>query len=330
VPAMSGHHHHHIDPEAGDARVFWAVVVNLVLTGAQIIGGILSGSLALIADAIHNLSDAVSLIIAFFARKIARTPADAEMTFGYGRAEVVGALVNYTTLIVVGCYLAFEAIMRFFEPSTVDGWLVVVIAGIALIVDCVTAALTYSMSKTSVNIRAAFLHNLADALGSVAVIIAGTLIILFGWHIVDPIVTLLIAGYILWLSFAEIGGVVRILMLGSPPDLKTDTVMEAILGVEGVADVHHVHLWQMQEHQNALDAHLVIEPNEWGRADAIKSDVKTTLQQRFTISHSTLETECSAHACDEALPIGHSAEDTADHESGHHESGHGHHHAPAH
>lgn len=326
---MTGHHHHHIDPDAGDARVFWAVVVNLLLTGAQIIGGILSGSLALIADAIHNLSDAVSLIIAFFARKIARTPADAEMTFGYGRAEVVGALVNYTTLIVVGCYLAFEAVVRFFEPASVDGWLVVIIAGIALIVDCVTAALTYSMSKTSVNIRAAFLHNLADALGSVAVIVAGTLIILFDWHFVDPVVTLLIAGYILWLSFAEIGGVVRILMLGSPPDLKTDTVMDEILSVDGVANVHHVHLWQMQEHQNALDAHLVIEPNEWGRADAIKQQVKSRLHKHFAISHSTLETECSAHACDEALPIGHGPEDSED-SAARSEGGHGHHHAHSH
>ena len=317
---MAGHHHHHIDPEAGDARVFWAVVVNLVLTGAQIIGGILSGSLALIADAIHNLSDAISLIIAFFARKIARAPADAEMTFGYGRAEVVGALVNYTTLIVVGCYLAFEAVMRFFEPASVDGWLVVIIAGIALVVDGVTAALTYSMSKTSVNIRAAFLHNLADALGSVAVIVAGTLIILFDWRFVDPLVTLLIAGYILWLSLAEIGGVVRILMLGSPPELSTDAVMNSIREVDGVAGVHHVHLWQMQEHQNALDAHLVIEPNQWDRADTIKQKVKTVLGEHFAILHSTLETECSAHACDEALPIGHESPAEAAGQSAHEHS----------
>ena len=320
---MAKHHHHHIDPEAGDARVFWAIVVNLFLTAAQIVGGILSGSLALIADAIHNLSDAVSLIIAFFARKIARAPADEQMTFGYGRAEVVGALVNYTTLIVVGLYLAVEAVMRFFEPASVDGWLVVIIAGVALLVDGVTAALTYSMSKSSVNIRAAFLHNLADAMGSVAVIIAGTLIILFGWHIVDPLVTLMIAGYILWLSFAEIGGVVRILMLGSPPEVSTDSVISTMRQVEGVADVHHVHLWQMQEHENALDAHLVIEPNQWGEADAIKLRVKQLLGQQFAIGHSTLETECSAHACDAELPIGHAAD-------GHAAEGGEHSHAAAH
>lgn len=222
----SGHHHHHVDPDAGDAKVFLAIVVNLGLTVAQIVGGILSGSLALIADAIHNLSDALSLVIAFFARRIARRPANADMTFGYGRAEIVAALVNYTTLIVIGLYLAYEAVLRFFNPQGVDGWLVVIIAGIALAVDLVTALLIYSLSKQSANIRAAFLHTVADALGSIAVIIAGTLILLYDWPLVDPIVTLMIAGYILWMSFAEIGPVIRILMLGSAPDIDTNSVLE--------------------------------------------------------------------------------------------------------
>ncbi len=129
---MAGHHHHHhVDPEAGDAKVLWAVGVNLALTVVQIIGGIWAGSLALVADAIHNLSDAVSLGIAFAARKIARRPADAAMTFGYGRAEIVAALVNYTTLIVIGVYLVYEAILRLINPADVDGWLVVIIAGVA-------------------------------------------------------------------------------------------------------------------------------------------------------------------------------------------------------
>ena len=132
------------------------------------------------------------------------------MTFGYARAEVVAALVNYTTLIVIGLYLAAEAVGRFFAPEPVDGWIVVWIAGAALVIDLVTALLTYSLSKSSVNIRAAFLHNVADALGSVAVIFAGTLILLYDWRLIDPAVTLMIAGYILWQSFAEIGGVIRI------------------------------------------------------------------------------------------------------------------------
>lgn len=292
-----GHHHHHIDPEAGDKRVFGAIAVNMALTLAQIIGGILSGSLALIADALHNFSDAISLIIAFAARKIARRPADARMSFGYGRAEIVAALINYTTLIVIGLYLLYEAAMRLADPQPVAGWLVVIIAGIALAVDLVTALLTYSMSKTSVNIRAAFLHNVADALGSVAVIIAGTLIILFDWRLVDPIVTALIAGYILWMSFAEIGPVMRTLMLAAPEEADVEGALAAVEAVDGVKALHHAHFWQLGEHKAAFEAHLVIEAGRWGEADAIKATVRALLAADFGVGHATLETECARHAC---------------------------------
>ena len=309
---MAGHHHHHIDPNAGDARVLWAILVNFILTIAQFVGGILSGSLALIADALHNFSDAIALVIAFGARKIARRPSDETMTFGYGRAEIVAALVNYTTLIVIGLYLLYEAVARFIDPQGVDGWLVVIIAGIALLVDLITAALTYSLSKESVNIRAAFLHNVADALGSIAVIIAGTLIIVYDWRLVDPIVTIMIAGYILWQSVIEIGPVIRILMLGSPPNIPAGEVLTRIRAIDGVAAAHHVHFWQLDEHKNAVDAHVVIEEGCWSQADTIKANIKRTLREGFDITHSTLELECSAHACDDASQIGHDVQSSSD------------------
>jgi len=300
-----GHHGHaHIDPDAGDRRVAMAVFVNFALTFVQIVGGLLSGSLALIADAIHNLSDAVSLVIAFGARKIARRPADSDMTFGYARVETVAALINYTTLIVIGLYLVYEGVMRFFEPVGIDGWMVVIIATIALAVDLVTAALTYTMSKDSMNIRAAFLHNLADALGSVAVIVAGTLIILFDWTIVDPIVTLMIAAYILWHAAVEIGDVIRVLMLGRPPSVKMGDVLEAMQHVDGVSGVHHVHLWQLEEKKAALQAHVVIDEGRWGDADAIKTRIRTVLAD-LKIDHSTLEMECSRHTCLDTPVVGH-------------------------
>lgn len=299
-----GHGHHHIDPQAGDRRVFAAIAVNLALTVAQIVGGLLSGSLALIADAMHNFSDAIALIIAFGARKIARRPRDAEMTFGYGRVEVVAALINYTTLIVIGLYLLYEAAMRFADPQPVDGWLIVIIAGLALIVDAVTAALTYAMSKSSVNIRAAFLHNVADALGSIAVIVAGTLILLYDWRLIDPVVTVMIAGYILWQSFREIGPVIRILMLGSPPEIETGAVLNAMRGIDGVAGIHHAHFWQMDEHRAALDAHVVIAEGRWSDADAVKARIRAVLADRFDITHTTLELECARHACDDPTEFG--------------------------
>lgn len=318
-PIVAGHHHH-VDPEAGDRRVFFAIAVNLGLTVVQIVGGVLSGSLALVADAIHNFSDAISLVIAFAARKIARQPANAQMTFGYGRAEIVAALVNYTTLIVIAAYLVYEGVLRLFDPQPVDGWLVVVIAGVALLVDVVTALLTFSMSKNSMNIRAAFLHNVADALGSVAVIVAGTLILLYDWRLIDPLVTLGIAGYILWMTFSEIGGAIRILMLGSPSDLESADVAAAIETVDQVADVHHVHLWQIDEYATSLEAHIAVEAGAWNEADAIKDRIRALLVEKFGITHSMLEMECHNHMCEEPDKFGHDADEvpsSADHGHAH-------------
>jgi len=300
---MSHGHHHHVDPDSGDGKIAVAVAINLGLTVAQVIGGIVAGSLSLIADALHNFSDAIALIIAFAARKIARRPANADMTFGYGRIEAVAALINYTTLIVIGLYLVYEAAMRFANPEPVAGWIVVIVAGIALLVDLGTAALTFRASKSSVNIRAAFLHNVADALGSVAVIVAGTLMILFGWAWVDPLATLLIAGYILWQSATELPQVARILMLASPDALRTEDVIAALRDQPGVADVHHVHLWLMEEHGAAFDAHIVAE--EGADPSALRQALKSYLKSEFDLNHVTLELETQDAQCRDAKVIGH-------------------------
>ena len=299
------HGHAHIDPNSGDRRVAIAIWANGLLTVAQVVGGIFSGSLALIADALHNFSDMASLVIAFAARKIARRPADERMTFGYGRVEIVAALINYTTLIVIGFYLIYEGGMRMIDPPEVMGWTVVILGGIALVVDTLTAMLTYSMQKGSVNIRALFLHNLSDALASVAVIVGGSLIILYDMRWVDPAITIGIALYILYLSFTEIGGPIRTLMLGSPPDIDNEAVVEAMRKVEGVADVHYVHLWQMQEHEAALDCHVVVAAEGWSKIEEIKSAIKKRLKEEFGISHSSLEFEHEDRAHQNADLYGH-------------------------
>ena len=285
------HDHAHLDPASGDRRVSVAIWANGLLTVAQIIGGIAAGSLALIADALHNLSDMAALIIAFAARKISRRPADARMTFGYARIEVVAALINYTTLILIGLFLVYEGTMRLIDPPEVGGWIVVIVATVALIIDTVTALLIWSMQKGSVNMRALFLHNLTDALGSVAVIVGGTLIILYDLRWVDPAITIGIAGYILWLSLREIGAPVRTLMLGAPEGIDGTAVIAALRGVTGVTDVHHVHLWQMQENAAALDCHVVLADGHWHRHEEIKAGIKELLQHDFNIGHSSLEFE---------------------------------------
>lgn len=298
------HDHGHIDPEQGDRRVAAAIGVNVALSFAQIAGGVVSGSIALIADAVHNFSDAMALVIAFAARRIARRPSDDVMTFGYDRAEVVAALVNYTTLIVIAFFLMLEGVQRLFDPPGIDGWIVVVVAGVALTVDLITAALTYSMAKTSMNIRAAFLHNLADALGSVAVIVAGILVLLYDWRLVDPLATLGIAGYILWHAVAEIRPVVRLLMLGSPEAINNAEVAARIAEVDGVEGVHHLHLWQIDERRVSLEAHAVINVARLGEAPSILRGIKTVLSREFGIRHSTIEIETAEAGCTDAQQTG--------------------------
>ena len=293
------HDHAHIDAKSGDARVAVAIWANGLLTVAQIVGGVLGGSLALIADALHNFSDMASLVIAFGARKIARRPADETMTFGYGRVEIVAALINYTTLIIIGFYLIYEGGMRLIDPPEVQGWTVILLGGVALVIDTLTAVLTYSMQKGSVNIR---------ALASLAVVVGGVLILLYDMRWVDPAITLGIAVYVLYLAFTEIGGPIRTLMLGSPPDIDNDAVITAVCGVNGVASIHHAHFWQMQEHAAALDTHVVVETQAWERLEEIKSTIKRVLEEQFDITHSTLEFEREDKAHDQASLYGHGKE----------------------
>lgn len=291
-----------------DRRLVLAVVLNVGLTLAQIVAGMVSGSLALIADAVHNLSDAASLGIALFARKLARRSADPVMTFGWRRAEVIAALVNLTTLILIGLWLAYEAVLRFFDPQPIAGWAVVVVAAIALAVDLGTVLLTHRMARDSTNVRAAFLHNMADALASVGVIVAGALILLYGWLWVDAAVTLIIAVYVLYHGITEIGPTLRILMSGAPAGLDAHRAAAAMGTVPGVLDVHHVHVWSLDEKRASVEAHLVVDATDIGQIESVKRAVRERLAETLGIHHTTLETEPPDPdaACPEtALVVGH-------------------------
>ena len=175
-------------------------------------------------------------------RKIGRQPADHFKTFGYKRAEIIAALINLVTLVLIGLYLIYEAIWRIFEPQVIEGWAVVIVAGIALVIDIATAMLTYHVSKISMNIRAAFIHNVSDALASVGVIITGALILLYGWYWSNTLITLLIAGYVLYQAATLMPKTIHILMQGIPENIVVEDVIQAMQQVAGVRNVHHVHL----------------------------------------------------------------------------------------
>ncbi|MCB0363016.1 MAG: cation transporter, partial [Bdellovibrionales bacterium] len=205
-------HHGHSHGDLHGRELLWAVIINVLLTVVQLVGGVLSGSLALVADAVHNFSDAGSLALAAFVRKVSGRPPSDKMTFGFGRAEILGALVNSTTLVAVGLYLLYESIERFYNPQKVEGEIVVGIAAFALIVDLITVGLTYKGAKESVNIRAAFIHNLSDAFASVVVMISGALILWLQLSWIDLLASLLISVFILYHSYLLLKECLSILM----------------------------------------------------------------------------------------------------------------------
>ena len=289
APHTHEHNHAH---DSSDRRLLMAIGVNVFLTIVEIVGGVLSGSLSLIADALHNLSDAGSLLVAFISRKVSAWPSDSVRTFGYKRAEVVGSLINLTTLMVVGFYLIIEAVSRYLNPEPVVGWIMIWVSGIALVVDLITAALTFAMAKESLNIRAAFIHNVSDALGSIAVIIAGSLIILYEFHLADVIATLLIAGYVLYQGALMMPQAIRVLMDSVPDHIDIDDVASAVLELENVKGVHHLHVWQLGENVIALEAHISVRPDtSLSVMEGIKRDIKGRLSENFRIDHAILEFE---------------------------------------
>ncbi|HRO13581.1 MAG TPA: cation diffusion facilitator family transporter [Paracoccus sp. (in: a-proteobacteria)] len=313
----AGHSHagHSHGTDLGDRALLWAVVINLGLTGAQVLGGLWADSVALVADGIHNLSDALALVLAFGARRLARRAASPAMSFGWGRAEIVAAFVNYLALIAVSLWLLAEAFGRLADPPAVEGWTVVILAALALVIDLGTAWLTARLARESVNVRAAYLHNLADAGVSVAVMIGGVLILTFGWRIADPILTILISVVILWHIRGDLGPILRMLMLGAPAGVDDTALRAAIVAVPGVAGVHHLHLWQIDERRLSAEMHLVVgagaDPHMTLRA------VKVVLAERFGIPHSTIEVETPDSGC--ADPVLCDTEPAQDHDDGGHD-----------
>ncbi len=289
-------HHDHGAAAVSDRALLGAVIVNVGLSVFEFIAGLISGSVALMADALHNTNDAAALVIAYVARRISRKGADERFTFGYRRAELIGAMIQLTALILLGLYLVYEALLRVFNPQPLLGVWIMAASAVALVVDLATAWFLWALSKGSLNVRAAFLHNLTDAASSVAVLIGGAAITWLDWYWVDPAITLMIAGYILWMSIGMLKTTSRILMQGVPPHIASTEVIAAMTAVAGVQNVHHLHIWELDEAHCALEAHVVID-GAHGACPAILKTIKQLLHDRFEIAHATIEMEIDAEQC---------------------------------
>jgi cobalt-zinc-cadmium efflux system protein len=284
------HSHSHGTEEVSDKALFWSLLLNVGLSVFEFAAGIIAGSVALMADALHNTNDAAALLIAYIARKISRKGADRNYTFGYRRAELIGAMIQLTALILVGLFLVYEGVSRFFNPEPILGGWMMIAAGVALVVDLGTVWLLWAMSKGSLNVKAAFLHNLTDAAASVAVMAGGAAVYWLSWNWVDPALTLVIAGYILYMSFGLIRKTSSILMERAPEDLDLDKLKTTVEKVEGVVGLHHLHVWELHEDHRAMEAHVELESDDADRK-RIRREIKSMLQHKFDIVHSTLELE---------------------------------------
>ncbi|MFA9461936.1 cation diffusion facilitator family transporter [Thiohalorhabdus sp. Cl-TMA] len=285
--AQHSHGHDHDHGAGNDRRLLWALALTLGFAAVEAVGGWLSGSLALLGDAGHMLTDSVSLGLAALAARVARKPPTTRHSFGLGRVEVLTALVNGVFMLAVVGGIAVAALERFAHPQEVAGGMVLVVAGLGLLVNLGAAWLLHG--GEGLNVRGAMLHIMGDLLGSVAALTSGAVILLTGWMPIDPILSLLICALILFASFNLLREGLHVLMEGVPPHLDLPEVGRTLAAVEGVHSVHDLHIWVPDSGMTALSAHVVVQDlKDW---EVLLDRLHNVLRREFNIEHATLQPE---------------------------------------
>ncbi|HUS39731.1 MAG: cation diffusion facilitator family transporter [Pirellulales bacterium] len=286
------HHEHHQDRSSKNRRrLAIALLLAAVYMLAEIIGGIWTNSLALLADAGHMFSDVAALSLSFFAIWFAGRKAPPHHTYGYHRIEILAAVVNGAMLVAISILIFLEAFKRFSHPEEVQGpWMMAIAAG-GLLVNLVSLWILQSGRHDNLNLRGAWLHVLMDAVGSVGAIVAGLLISLFGWYLADPIVSMLIGSLVIYSAWHLLSEAVSVLMESAPRGIDVDAVREAILDVPQVTSVHDLHIWTITSGFDSLSAHVVIEDGA-KHQDALAA-LRDRLHQQFGIDHITIQLEPS-------------------------------------
>ncbi|UCD72141.1 MAG: cation transporter [Syntrophobacterales bacterium] len=274
------------------------LLIALFVTGgimvAELIGGLLSNSLALLSDAGHMFMDVLALFLSFFALRFATRPATEKQTFGFYRLEILAALTNGTVLLALSLFIFYEAYQRFIEPQEIRGFIMLGIAAIGLGANLVSALVLRAGSHESLNVKGAFLHVIGDLLSSVGVILAGAIILITGWKRADSIISFVIGGIILIGAYKLVMESVHILLESTPKDVNLNEVIDGVKAIEGVRDLHHVHLWTITSGIYALSSHVLIEDQMTSRSSQIREDINRFLSDRFNIDHTTIQFECEA------------------------------------
>ena len=288
-----GHHHSHQHGQLSGNRLLFSIVLNIIITASQIIGGIISGSLALISDAVHNLSDVISLIISYAANLLSNKKKQTlHQTFGFKRAEIIAAFINSSTLIVIAVFLAIEAIKRLNETREIESNLVIWLAFIAILGNGLSVLLLKKDANHNLNMKSAYLHLITDMLTSIAVLVGGLLMKYYEIFWLDAILTLLISIYLLYMSWNIFIDSLKILMLFAPKHLEIEAIQKEIISVPEIENIHHVHIWQLNDHDVHFEAHIEFNKDiKLSDFDQICSKVELILFEKFHINHSNLQPE---------------------------------------
>ena len=287
---MAEHHNHH-PPISWGKRLLVTMILNLLIPLVQIVGGVLSGSMALVSDAIHNLSDCISLLISYVALRMGDREPTVTQTFGYKRLEVMAALLNVTVLYGIAVFIAIEGWQRLLSPQPIKGQLVVWIALFGMLGNAYSTLLLHAGAKTNINIRSSFLHMLSDTLTSLGVVILGIIWLYKPWYWLDTLFSWVIVALIFYGGWGILRETYQILMNAAPPGIDIREIKRRVESLEGIGAIHHIHVWTLSSTQAALAAHVLVEDQLLSQVDCLGAQVGELLRTRFGINHITLQFE---------------------------------------
>ena len=291
---MQGHTHHQNQEKSWARRLITTMVMNLIIPAVQIYGGILSGSMALISDALHNLSDFVSLLINYAALIIGKREPTLKHTFGFKRVEIFATLISVALLYGAAFYIAFEALQRFRAPRPITGQMVIWIALIGFIGNMLSALMLHAGSKINLNMKSAFMHMMADAATSLGVVILGIVWIYHPWYWLDPVFCWIIVALIFYSGWGLIRDSVLILMNATPPGIDPENIRETLESMNGVREIHDLHIWNPSADSIALAVHITVFDQMLGQVDELADRIREILQTKYKIDHPTLQFECNS------------------------------------
>lgn len=282
-----GHAHHQVNSK----NLAITVILNIIITVGELIGGILSGSMALITDAVHNFSDVLALVISYVANRLAKKKPTTQQTYGYRRSEILAAFVNSVTLIVLAFFILYEASSRLFMPREIKGEIVIYLAGASIILNGLSVLLIRKDAKNSMNMRSAMLHLFGDMITSIAVLIGGVIINIYSWYAIDTIFSIGIACYLLYMSWSIFKDSLRILMQFTPKHIDVEKISSEIAAIPGINNLHHVHCWQLNDHDYMLEGHVDISEDITLSQFEEKLEVVRKILASYNITHINIQPE---------------------------------------